>query len=79
MTTPLYYIRLNYKSALAQKYQNHPITTDKSHRGLYNLLYFSVNKLYWHVLFCFMLNIDHFILFAAKICILTTDITLFKA
>ena len=29
------------------------------HRGLYNLLYFSVRKLHWHVLFCFILNIDH--------------------
>ena len=64
MTTPLYYIRLNY-------IKNHPITRDKiiSYRGLYNLIYFSVRKLYWHVLICFILNIDHYILFAAKICI----------
>ena len=30
----------------------------------------SVRKLYWHVLFSFILNIGHYILFAAKICIL---------
>ena len=52
--------------------KNHPITETKfiSFRGLYNLLYFSVRKLHWHVLFFFILNIDHYILFAAKICIL---------
>ena len=41
-----------------------------SFSGLYNLLYFSVRKRPWHALFFFILNIDHFILFAAKICIL---------
>ena len=49
------------------KLQTHRVI---SFRGLYNLQYFSVRKLHWHVLFCFILNIDHYILFAAKICIL---------
>ena len=41
-----------------------------SFRGLYNLLYFSVSKRPWHVFFIFLLNIDHYTLFAATICIL---------
>ena len=32
----------------------HPITKVISFRGFYNLLYFSVRKLYWHVLFLFL-------------------------
>ena len=49
-----------------------------SYRGLYNLLYFSVRKLYLHVLICFILHNEHYIVFAAKICILLLILHGFK-
>ena len=48
-----------------------PETKVISFRGLYNLLYYSVRKRPLHVLFFISIsNIDHYILFPAKICIL---------
>ena len=68
MTTPLYYIRLNYKSALDK-------TDNEREKSVvfmgYMICYILVLKSFIGMSYSFfILNIDHYILLAAKFCTL---------